>query len=71
MGPFRWIVEKTVCRLGNAKNKKLQIQKKDYYKHDSSGMVLLDTESVKKFLEVLEVDFRKTRECDRRKGMKK
>ena len=69
--PFRWIVEKTVYRLGNAKNKKLQIQKKHYYKHDSSGMVLLDTELVKKFLEMLEVDFRKTREYDRRNGMKK
>ncbi len=69
--PFRWIVEKTVYRLGNAKNKKLQIQKKHYYKHDSSGMVLLDTELVQKFLEMLEVDFRKTREYVRRNGMKK
>lgn len=69
--PFRWIVEKTVYRLGNAKNKKLQIQKKHYYKHDSSGMVLLDTALVQKFLEMLEVDFRKTREYDRRNGMKK
>ena len=34
-------------------------------------MVLLDTELVKKFLEMLEVDFRKTREYDRRNGMKK
>ncbi len=69
--PFRWIVEKTVYRLGNAKNKKLQIQKKHYYKHDSSGMVLLDTVLVQKFLEMLEVDFRKTREYDRKNGMKK
>jgi len=69
--PFRWIVEKTVYRLGNAKNKKLQIQKKHYIKHSKSGMVLLDTELVKKFLEMLEVDFRKTREYARRNGMKK
>lgn len=69
--PFRWLVEKTVYRLGNAKNKKLQIQKKHYYKHDKSGMVLLDTELVKKFLEMLEVDFRKTREYERKNGMKK
>ncbi|MEX0861589.1 CRISPR-associated endonuclease Cas1 [Nitrosopumilus sp.] len=69
--PFRWIVEKTVYRLGNAKNKKLQIKKTDYIKHDKSGMVLLDTELVKKFLEMLEVDFRKTREYDRKNGMKK
>jgi CRISP-associated protein Cas1 len=69
--PFRWIVEKTVYRLGNAKNKKLQIQKKHHIKHAKSGMVLLDTELVQKFLEMLEVDFRKTREYDRKNGMKK
>ena len=69
--PFRWIVEKTVYRLGNAKNKKLQIQKKHYYKHTKSGMVLLDTQLVQKFLEMLEVDFRKTREYARKNGMKK
>ncbi len=69
--PFRWLVEKTVYRLGNAKNKKLQIQKKHYYKHTKSGMVLLDTVLVQKFLEMLEVDFRKTREYARRNGMKK
>jgi CRISP-associated protein Cas1 len=69
--PFRWLVEKTVYRLGNAKNKKLQIQKKHYIKHNKSGMVLLDTELVQKFLEMLEVDFRKTREYERRNGMKK
>lgn len=39
--PFRWIIEKTVYRLGNTKNKKLQIQKKHYIKHDSSGMFYL------------------------------
>ena len=69
--PFRWLVEKTVYRLGNAKNKKLQIKKNQYVKHNKSGMVLLDTELVKKFLEMLEVDFRKTREYERRNGMKK
>ncbi len=69
--PFRWVVEKTVYRLGNAKNKKLQIKNNQYVKHDKSGMVLLDSELVKKFLEMLEVDFRKTREYDRRNGMKK
>jgi CRISPR-associated protein Cas1 len=69
--PFRWLVEKTVYRLGNAKNKKLQIKKEHYTKHTKSGMILLDTELVKKFLEMLEVDFRKTREYDRRNGMKK
>jgi CRISPR-associated protein Cas1 len=69
--PFRWLVEKTVYRLANAKNHALQIKKKHYIKHDSSGMVLLDTELVKKFLEMLEVDFRKTREYARRNGMKK
>jgi len=69
--PFRWLVEKTVYRLGNAKNKKLQIKKNQYVKHDKSGMVLLDTELVKKFLEMLEVDFRKTREYERKNGMKK
>lgn len=69
--PFRWLVEKTVYRLSNAKNKKLQIKKEHYTKHAKSGMVLLDTELVKKFLEMLEVDFRKTREYDRRNGVKK
>ena len=34
-------------------------------------MVLLDTEIVQKFLEMLEVDFRKTREYARKNGMKK
>jgi len=69
--PFRWLVEKTVYRLANAKNHALQIKKKHYIKHDSSGMVLLDTELVKKFLEMLEVDFRKTRQYKRKNGMRK
>ncbi len=34
-------------------------------------MILLDTELIKKFLEMLEVDFQKTREYARRNGMKK
>ena len=34
-------------------------------------MILLDTELVKKFLEMLEVDFRKTRQYERKNGMKK
>jgi hypothetical protein len=46
-------------------------KKKHYIKHDSSGMVLLDTELVKKFLEMLEVDFRKTRQYKRKNGMRK
>ena len=69
--PFRWLVEKTVYRLGTAKNKKLQIKKNQYIKHSSSGMVLLDTELIKKFLEMLEVDFRKTREYERKNGLRK
>ena len=69
--PFRWIVEKTVYRLANAKNKKLQIKKTHYTRHNKSGMVLLDTQLIKKFLEMLEVDFRKTREYSRKNGMKK
>jgi len=69
--PFRWLVEKTVYRLANAKNHALQIKKKYYIKHTKSGMVLLDTELVKKFLEMLEVDFRKVREYDRNNGVKK
>ena len=36
-----------------------------------SSKGLLDTELVQKFLEMLEVDFRKTREYARRNGMKK
>jgi CRISP-associated protein Cas1 len=69
--PFRWLVEKTVYRLGTAKNKKLQIKKSDYIKHNKSGMVLLDSELIKKFLEMLEVDFRKTREYHRKAGLRK
>ena len=69
--PFRWLVEKTVYRLGTAKNKKLQIKKSHYIKHAKSGMVLLDTELIQKFLEMLEVDFRKTRQYQRKNGLKK
>ncbi len=69
--PFRWLVEKTVYRLGTAKNKKLQIKKSHYIKHNSSGMVLLDTELIQKLLEMLEVDFRKTRQYQRKNGLKK
>lgn len=34
-------------------------------------MALLDTKLVKKFLEMLEIDFRKTREYTRKNGMTK
>jgi len=69
--PFRWLVEKTVYRLGTAKNHKLQIKKNQYIKHAKSGMVLLDSELTKKFLEMLEVDFRNTREYKRQNGLRK
>jgi hypothetical protein len=36
----------------------------------SPNMMLLDTELVKKFLEMFEVEFRKTREYERRNGIK-
>jgi CRISP-associated protein Cas1 len=69
--PFRGLVEKTVYRLGTAKNKKLKIKKNQHIKHVKSGMVLLDSELIKKFLEMLEVDFRKTREYERKTGLRK
>ena len=68
--PFRWLVEKTVYRLGNMVNKKYQIHKKDYA-YTKEGMVVMDCRLINKFLEMLEMDFHKTREYEYTFGIKK
>jgi len=66
--PFRWLVECAVWRISDAKSKQ-RISKKQYA-FTREGKVVLDSELIRKFLEILERVFQKERKYDYRFGLK-
>ncbi len=68
MEPFRWLVEYSVYKLANIQSKQ-QIYKKDYA-FTKYGTVILDTELIKRFLELLERTFQKERPYKFKHGRK-
>jgi len=66
--PFRWLVECAVWKMSNAKSKN-RISKKQYA-FTRTGNVVLDSELIRKFLEMLERVFQKERRYDYRFGLK-
>ncbi len=68
MEPFRWLVDCAVWKISDAKNRS-RISKKQYaYTRD--GIVVLEYDLIRKFLELLERTFQKERQYDYRHGKK-
>jgi len=66
--PFRWLVECAVWKMSDAKSRN-RISKKQYA-FTRDGKVVLDSELIRKFLEVLERTFQKERKYDYKFGLK-
>jgi len=66
--PFRWLVECAVWKMSEAKSRN-RISKKQYA-FTREGKVVLDSELIKRFLEVLERTFQKERKYDYKFGLK-
>lgn len=66
--PFRWLVECAVWRLSEAKSKH-RISKKQYV-YTRTGQVVLDSELIRIFLEMLERVFAQERRYNYRHGLK-
>ena len=66
--PFRWLVECAVWKMSEAKSRN-RISKKQYA-FTREGKVVLDSELIRKFLEVLERTFQKERKYDYEFGLK-
>lgn len=67
MEPFRWLVEYSVYKMAN--NQHNVIHRKDYA-FTRNGAVILDTNLIKRFLEVLERTFQKERKYAFKHGAK-
>jgi CRISP-associated protein Cas1 len=66
--PFRWLVECAVWKLSEAKSKH-RISKKQYA-FTREGNIVLDSEWIRIFLEMLERVFQKERKYDCKFGLK-
>jgi len=66
--PFRWLVECAVWKMSDAKSRN-RISKKQYA-FTREGKVVLDSELIRKFLEILERVFQKERKYDYKFGLK-
>lgn len=66
--PFRWLVECAVWKMSDAKSRN-RISKKQYA-FTREGRVVLDSELIRRFLEVLERVFQKERKYDYKFGLK-
>jgi len=67
--PFRWLVDYSAYRLANEHNKEHRIYKKDYA-FTKEGLVVLDYNLIRRFLELLERTFQKERRYAFRHGAK-
>ena len=68
MEPFRWLVDYSVWKLSDAKSCN-RISKKQYA-HTRDGIVVLEYDLIRKFLELLERTFQKERQYQYRHGAK-
>ncbi len=58
--PFRWLVDYSVYKLANSESKGHYIREKDYA-HTRKGLVVMDYDLIRRFLELLERTFQKKR----------
>jgi len=68
MEPFRWLVDYSVWKLSDAKSRS-RISKKQYA-YTREGIVVLEYDLIRKFLELLERTFQKERKYEFRYGKK-
>jgi len=68
MEPFRWLVDYSVWKISDAKSRS-RISKKQYA-YTREGIVVLEYDLIRKFLELLERTFQKERQYDYRHGKK-
>jgi len=61
--PFRWLVDYSVYKLANSESKGQYIREKDYA-HTRKGLVVMDYDLIRRFLELLERTFQKKRRYD-------
>ena len=67
--PFRWLVDYSAYRLANETNKEHRIYKKDYA-FTKEGLVVLDYNLIRRFLQLLERTFQKERRYAFKHGAK-
>jgi len=66
MEPFRWLVDYSVWKISDAKSKN-RISKKQYA-YTREGIVVLEYDLIRKFLELLERSFQKERRYEYKHG---
>jgi len=67
--PFRWLVDYSAYKLANERNKEYRIYKKDYA-FTKEGLVVLDYNLIRRFLQLLERTFHKERRYAFKHGAK-
>jgi len=67
--PFRWLVDYSVYKLANSETNGQYIREKDYA-HTRDGLVVMDYDLIRRFLELLERTFQKERRYESRYGSK-
>jgi len=67
--PFRWLVDYSVFQIANHKDSRQRIKLKKFA-YTREGMVVLDSELIRKFLEMLERTFQKKRRYNYKFGLK-
>ncbi|MGI0102797.1 MAG: hypothetical protein ACREA7_09425 [Nitrosotalea sp.] len=67
--PFRWLIDHAVYKLANSASTNQSIRLKDYAR-TREGMVVMDYNLIRRFLELLERTFQKERRYDFRHGKK-
>lgn len=70
MEPFRWLVEYSVYKLANHQNHDQSIKKKDYT-WTRKGKVVMDSDLIRRLLELLERTFQMERPYEFKHGMKR
>ena len=68
--PFRWLVDYTVFKLANIQDHTQRIRLKDYT-HTRDGIVVMDSDLIRKFLEQLERKFQSKRPYEFKHGLKR
>jgi CRISPR-associated protein Cas1 len=68
--PFRWLVEYSVFKLANHQNHEQSIKKKDYT-WTREGKIVMDSDLIRRFLELLERTFQMERPYKFKHGLKR
>jgi len=69
MEPFRWLVDYTVFKIANIKDHKQRIRL-DEFTHTRDGVIVMEYNLIRKFLELLERTFQSERKYEFRHGAK-